>query len=509
MMTTRLLLMSFCVFCFFGLIKAQEQENYFLEEPEDAVHVEMTLEEVIDLAHEQSLYSFRSRNMYLARYWEFRSYQADRLPILSLDATPVNYDKSVVSRFDEERGEYFDQRSYFTSDASLSVRQNVPWTGGVFDITSSLSRSQNLDDSDDTQYASVPVSIGFTQPLNGYNRFKWESRIEPLQFEKAKREYLQSLESIAIQATDYFFGQVTAEINLKIAETNYSNADTLYNIGKGRFEIGTVTQDELLDLELGLLNAQMEVTRAKIDLRQARAALNSFLALEDNVIIDCVVPDEVPALKIEPERAMALAIENNPEILDYQQRLMEAEQNIARARSESGLSADIRANFGINKNSDDFGLAYGSPFGDQQQIRVSLNIPILDWGLRKGQIQMARSNRDVTEATVKQERVDFEQDLFIRIMEFNMQEKQVEISAKADTIAQKGYDVTKQRFLIDKVDVIKLNSARNSLDAARRNYISSLQQYWRSYFQMRQITLYDFVNDRPLMKELDELLQQQ
>lgn len=93
-------------------------------------------------------------------------------------------------------------------------------------------------------------------------------------------------------------------------------------------------------------------------------------------------------------------------------------------------------------------------------------------------------------------------------MEFNLQEKQVEISAKADTIAQLGYEVTKQRFFIDKVDVIKLNSARNSLDAARRNYISSLRQYWRSYYQMRQITLYDFVNDKPLMEALDELLEQ-
>ena len=89
-----------------------------------------------------------------------------------------------------------------------------------------------------------------------------------------------------------------------------------------------------------------------------------------------------------------------------------------------------------------------------------------------------------------------------------MQEKQVEISAKADTIAQRGYEVTKQRFLIDKVDVIKLNSARNSLDAARRNYISSLRQYWRSYFQMRQYTLYDFIEEEPLMQELDYLLQQ-
>ncbi|PWD97523.1 TolC family protein [Marinilabilia rubra] len=489
-------------------LKAQVADTYFQDESEDEIEVEMSLTEVIELAHKQSLYSFRSENMYLARYWEYRSYKADRLPILSLDATPVNYDRSVVSRFNADQGEYFDQRSYFTSDASLSVRQSVPFTGGVFNVTSSLSRSQNLDDSEDIQYASVPVSVGFNQPLNGYNRFRWEARIEPLKFEKAKREYLQSLESLAIRATDYFFGQVTAEINLKIAETNYSNADTLYNIGKGRFEIGTVTQDELLDLELELLNASMEVTKAKVNLRQARAALGSFLALEDNMAIDCIVPDEIPDLKINPEQAMALAIENNPEILDFQQRIMEAQQSIARARSESGLSANIRANFGINKNADELGIVYGSPFADQQQVRVSLNIPILDWGLRKGQIQMARSNRDVTEATVKQDRIDFEQELFISVMEFNMQEKQVEISAKADTIAQRGYDVTKQRFLIDKVDVIKLNSARNSLDAARRNYISSLRQYWRSYFQMRQYTLFDFVQEEPLMKELDELLQQ-
>jgi outer membrane protein TolC len=475
----------------------------------DSIKVKMTLNDVIELADQQSLYSFRIKNMYLSDYWEYRSYRADRLPILSLNATPVDYDRSVVSRFDSEQGtEYYDQRSYLTSDASLSIQQNVPLTGGVFNITSSLSRSQNLEDNDNKEYASVPVSVGFTQPLNGYNRFKWEARIEPLKFEKAKREYLQSVESMAIQSVDYFFGQVTAEINLKIAETNYSNADTLYNIGKGRFEIGTVTQDELLDLELSLLNARISVTKAKISLQQARSELSSFLSLEDNVIVNCIVPDNIPELQINPEKAMALAIENNPEILDYRQRMLEAEQSIDQARSESGLSANVKANFGVNKSAEDLDAAYKSPFRDQQQFGVSLSIPLLDWGLRKGQIQMTKSNRDVTEATVKQERIDFEQDLFIRIMEFNMQKEQVEISAKADTIAQRGYNVTKQRFLIDKVDVIKLNSARNSLDAARRSYISSLQQYWKSYFQMRQSTLYDFAEDKPLMQELDELLQQ-
>ncbi|HKL72373.1 MAG TPA: TolC family protein, partial [Marinilabiliaceae bacterium] len=131
----------------------------------------------------------------------------------------------------------------------------------------------------------------------------------------------------------------------------------------------------------------------------------------------------------------------------------------------------------------------------------------VDWGRRKGQIQMARSNQEVTEATVKQSLLDFEQEAIISVLDFNLQEEQVAIAAKADTIAQLGYEVTKQRFMIDKVDVIRLNSARNSLDAARRNYIDALRKFWVSYYGIRQLTLYDFENEKDLIENLDDLLQ--
>lgn len=475
------------------------------------IEVKMTLDEVIEMAQQQSLYSFRSKNMYLSRYWEFRSYRADRLPSLVLSSTPVNYDRSVVSRYDPEKGDFFEPRSNLTSDASLSVRQNVIWTGGVFDVTTSASRIQNLENENteiaDVGYSTVPVSIGFTQSLNGYNRFRWESRIEPIKFEKAKLDYLQSLESLSIQATNYFFNTATAEINKRIAEVNFSNADTLYRIGKGRFEIGTVTQDELLDLELSLLNARLDVSRSDIRLKQTHAALNSFLGLDDEIQIVCVVPATIPKLKVDVDKALALSIENNPDVLDYQRQMLVARQNVARTRSESGLSANIRANLGINKSASDFDEAYRSPFSEQQQVRVGLSVPIVDWGRRKGQIQMARSNQEVTEATVKQSLLDFEQEAIISVLDFNLQEEQVAIAAKADTIAQLGYEVTKQRFMIDKVDVIRLNSARNSLDAARRNYIDALRKFWVSYYGIRQLTLYDFENERDLIENLDDLLQ--
>src|SRR5690606_9126420 len=220
----------------------------------EVIEVNMTLEEVIEMAQRQSLSYFRAKNMYLAEYWSFRSFKASRLPSLNHTATPVAYTNSIIPLQD---GVGYRNNYSFVSNGALFIRQNVPLTGGTFDITSTLSRTYDYE-TGNTIFSSAPVSIGFKQSLNGYNRFRWESRMSPVQFERAKLAFIQDLEDIAYNATNYFFNVATAEINVRIAEINYANADTLYRIGKGRFEIGTITQDELLDLELSLLNARLE-----------------------------------------------------------------------------------------------------------------------------------------------------------------------------------------------------------------------------------------------------------
>ena len=44
----------------------------------------LTLERTITLAADSSLDAFRYKNMYLAGYWEYRTYKAGRLPSLTL-----------------------------------------------------------------------------------------------------------------------------------------------------------------------------------------------------------------------------------------------------------------------------------------------------------------------------------------------------------------------------------------------------------------------------------------
>ena len=466
----------------------------------------LTLDNAIEIASQQSLDAFRNENMYLASYWEFRYFKADRLPTLNVEATALDYNRSMqkVYNYDENRDEY-KSREDLSSEIALLLSQNVGLTGGRIFARSELNLSEKLGTDRISSFSSTPFSIGYSQTLNGYNSLKWTAKIEPLKFEQAKKEFIQQQEQLAIKANRLFFDLVDAQIEVSISETNMANADTLYKIGKGRFKVGTVTQDELLNLELGYMNAELSLTRANLGLERARAELNSFLGYDKETKIECIIPVELPELEINPGKAVEEAFQNNPEIIDQQQRLLEEDRKVKQAKSENGVSGDLYALYGLNQNAESLDKVYKDPL-DRQRFRIGLNIPVLDWGRRKGRLAMAKSNREVVRISVNQEKVDFEQNVIMNVMEFNIQRNQVMSRAKADTVAQMGYNVTQQRFLIGKVDVTKLNLARNDQETARRAYINALRSYWNYYFTIRQLTLFDFKKEITLSEDFNRIV---
>ncbi|MDO9614743.1 MAG: TolC family protein [Bacteroidota bacterium] len=492
----KIFLFLIIVFSGFGLKVFAQQENYNL-----------SLNEVVNLASQNSLDAFRYKNMYLASYWEFRYYKADKLPSLSLTTTPLDFNHYRKSEYNiQTKEDEFVLRDYLNSDVSMQLNQKIGFTGGSLFLSSELGMVKNFGGDKNTLYHANPVSIGYSQSLNGYNALRWLSKIEPVKYEKAKKEFVQSQETLAMKSTAMFFDLVEAQIQLKIAENNQSNADTLYKIGKGRFQVGTVTQDELLNLELNQLNATQSLNKAKLEVERSQSGLNSYLMMDKQTRINCIVPSEIPALQIRADDALDMALKNNPDILDQEQQMIEQNRDVARAKSETGLSTSLFAVYGLNQSAENFDMVYDDP-DQSQRLRIGLSIPLVDWGRRKGRLMMAESNREVVNARVRQSRIDFEQNIFQSVMEFNLQAEQVRNAAKADTVAQKGYEVTFQRFLIGKVDVIKLNMARNDRESARREYINAVKTYWQYYYRLRMLALYDFVKGESLTAEYDKIIE--
>ena len=380
-------------------------------------------------------------------------------------------------------------------------------------MTSSLARIDNLGDPTSHSYLAYPATIGFSQPINGYNAFKWERKIEPAKYEEAKKNYIHSLERVSNIAIGYFFDLVLAQINVQISVKNFANTDTLYHIAEGRYQLGTIAENELLQMELSYLNSGTALNKSNIDLEVKKFRLRSFLGFNEMANIELVVPTSVPGKEIDYDRALQEANENNPEILEMRRQLIEAQQSVSFAKSQKGLQANLFAQYGLSNNAD-YLLSNNDPVQDgvysdlknQQRLRIGFEIPILDWGQGRGQYRMAQSAEEVTKTNVLQAQTDFEQQVFLQVMQFNLQDDQLVIASKADTIAQKRYEVTKQRFLIGKIDVLDLNVALEEKDVARRQYVQTLRNYWDYFYSLRSLTLYNWITDKKLEEDFNEIL---
>ena len=465
----------------------------------------LTLDDVITVAREQSPDALAARHRYRGSYWQHRSYQAGYLPGLRFDATLPNLFRNISAITLPDGTDVFVRRSQASSSANLSLNQRIGLTGGQIFMSTGLERIDLFRENENlTSYLSTPINIGFTQPIFGYNPYKWERQIEPLRFEEARKRYIEDLENISLRANNLFFDLLLAQINIEINTLNLSNNDTLYEISKGRFSLGRIAENELLQMELNVLNSEAQLEQSRIDYEAALFRFRSYLGIENVENITLVIPEQRHNMFIEVEAALAQAKQNRSDLLVFERSRIEAESEVSRARSESRFNANLFAVFGLTQTSDDFGNVYTDPL-DQQQLRVGIQVPIVDWGVGRGRLRMAESNRELVNTNVQQAMIDFEQEVFLRVMEFNMLERQLLIAAKADTIAEKRYEVSRQRYLIGRIDILELNIALAEKDRAKQSYLAALRSYWRGFYEMRRLTLYDFLEDAPITLNFNEL----
>jgi outer membrane protein TolC len=465
----------------------------------------MTLNDVMKIAEDKSLDAFRAKNMYLSGYWDFRAYKAGLKPNLYLNLTPISYTRALTKRYDYDQNiDIYRQQRSIESYGNLTLTQNIPLTGGDFFISSGLSRLTNIGNPSNTIFTSIPFQIGFNQPIFGYNSFKWNKKLAPLQYEIAKKQYIQNLQNIKLSAVDLYFNLILEYKRVIIARNNLKNAIKLYKIGKEKYKILAIKKEELLDLELNKFNSQIELTRQKQNLQKANLALNSFLNLKQNDVIKPVIPDLNDTLYIQAQKAIDFAKSNNPDFLQTAKERLLADANLEKEYKESRFNASLSASFGLNQQAAMLPEVYKNPL-NQEMFLVSLRIPIIDWGKAKGQREMAKMNREVVYIDAKQKEINLEQKILLNVMNFNLQKKLVQSSKKAESIAQQSYSLTQKSFLLGQASVVDLNSAKTQCQTAEEKYIESVYSYWKYYYLIQKATLYDFLNNKKIEVDFENL----
>ncbi len=424
---------------------------------------------------------------------------AEFLPQFRLTATLPNYSNSITRITNDEGQDIFVNQNQSRIDGQLSVDQRVAFTGGILSLSSEIQRIDRYGSVESSNYSLTPLSLNYYQNSLFFNPYKWDKKIEPLRYEESKREYIERMEEISLSSCRLYFGLLTAQMRLKNAIHNLSTQDTLLQIAKGRFEIGKIAENELLQMELGHLNSQNQVTTNTILLKKTSQDLARYLELptED---IELEIPEKLVEFEVSLETALDEAATNRKSVIEFRRRRLEAEKNLAQIKGNNRLEINVSANFGLNKRAEDYDALF-QDYDRQQNISVRLGIPIFDWGVSKSQVKMGEADLGLVETNIEQEQQAFEQEIFLHILNWSSKRDFLATSEKAKEIAVKRYEITKERYILGKITITDLNLAQQEKDKAEIEYLNSLEDFWIDYYTLRKLTLYDFINDQKIEAE--------
>jgi outer membrane protein TolC len=450
----------------------------------------LTLHEVIELAKSGSIASKQAVTQKKTNYWKYRSFQADFKPQLSLNGTLPGFTRSFIQVVQPDGNISFQNVSYNNSQVNLQLSQSIALTGGTVFAQQQVQRFDDFA-RNKTSYNGIPFEFGITQPLFRFNEMKWNRKIEPLKFQEGNQLYISSLEEVALNATGFYFELLVAQVNLQIAEKNRSNNDTLYKIAGHKLALGKISQNDLLQLQMGLLTAQKDLASAQQSAAVASLKLKMFLSSRDERSLELEIPVESSEFEIDTQLALREAFANRSDAIGFKRRILESEKEVQKAQKENGLNASLQATFGLSNQGTRPADIYISP-QDREFVELQFTLPILTWGRNKARTEVAKANREFAQQSVEQDKLTFEQEIFTQVTLLQMLQKQVKLTKLTDGIAANRYQIAQERFILSNLSVTDLAIATQEKDRAKRDYILALRDYWQSYYSLRLLTLYDF-----------------
>jgi outer membrane protein len=450
----------------------------------------LTLQEVVELAKGNSIAAKQAVTTRDTRYWQWRTYKSNYEPQLSLSGNLPGYSKTSTPVIQPNGSILFQSIHYDNSAVTLNFSQSITATGATIYGTTQMQRFDDFDQNS-VLYNGVPYAIGFSQPLGQYNSLKWDKKIQPLLYNESKQAYIEAQEQISITVTGYFFDLLLAQVNLKTAQANLTNTQKLLKVSNLKFELGKVSKNDILQLQLEELNAKKAVGTAKRDVEIATLNLRSYIGAENDDKIEVVAPQTISQMTVTSDKVLSEALENRSDAIAFVRRITEASRDVAVAKGATGFIATLTANLGTSNSATSIPGVYRSP-QTQQLLELQFSVPILDWGRSKARIKTAEAAQQLTVDSVERDKQTFKQQIVTQVSLFNMTKEQLAYTSLADSIASEKYQIARERYILGDLSITDLSIAFTENDQAKRDYVQSLRDFWSAYYELRYLSLYDF-----------------
>lgn len=449
----------------------------------------LTLQQAIEMAQRNGLQARAALGTRDAARGRDRAFDARLLPQFSLGGNVPVYQRSIVGVIQPDGSTIYRPLQETRSDVNMLVTQRIPFTGGTMTMSSRLNKREG--NSVPETWQSSPFSLSLSQPLLRSNTIGWEREVNGLQSDIAERQYAEAKEDIALQVSGAFFDYYAAQVSLRNAALNAATNDTLYTLNKGRFEVGKIGENDLLQSELALLRSQTSLDGARLEYERAQAALRLVINAPADRPIEIAVTSDVPVFVADTAMAVMQALRNVSAVRSLDLQDATARRSVSEARFNGGPGATVNATYGYNATGGAMNEVYRD-LQQAQQFSLNVQVPLITWGARGADVQAAKAELFRVQSQSAVSREQARQEAHFAALQVSLARRQLAIAAKADTVAAKRFEVSYNRYVIGRIDVDQLYLAQNEKDQALLAYGQALRGYWQAHYRLRRVTLYDF-----------------
>lgn len=448
---------------------------------------QVSLDEILQEARENSIRSKVASTRNTVAINQYEIFRSGLRPQIRLYGNIPGYSKEFSQVTQPDGTISFEPVQQSLASFGLGLTQNIAQTGGSISLNSDLSRFRDMRNKN-TRFNGTPIYISLVQPLFAVNPIKWQKQIEPLKLKEAELLYKQELSALDEQVTYQFFDLLEAQALAEIARQNLVYSNDNLETEKKRILLGTTGEDKLLQLELQVLNNRQQLQQANYQKETSVLALRNLLGRSDTLGYVVLAPATIPQLPISASEAVALARANRPEYIGFERQRLEAEWEIANAKSAS-QQVNLVASYGLNRADPRIAMIYSDP-QSHQRFNVGFEIPVVDWGRRKAALHTAEALQQLTEYSNAVEKINIEQEIIALYNNLQLLRNNIALAMTTDSVAARRYELSNQLYMRGQLSITELGIAQSEKDNARRTFIAALRSYWQARFKFNSITGY-------------------
>jgi len=418
---------------------------------------------------------------------------------ISFNVNPIGY--SHDRAFNEYYNEWY-TKDNLSSSGALTVSQPLIWTDGNVSISNQLRWQNSYSEINDIRSNTFTnnLFLRYDQPLFTYNRTKQVLQELELDLENAELSFAMQMLNLERMVAQGFYNVHQQQMNLQITEEEYSNQVESYNIIKNKVEGGLAALEELYQAELNLATSNSSLKNAVVSLDNAKDQFKLRIGMdiyEDLAVLAIVQTDSVP---IDLDKSIEMGLSNRLELRQREIDIQNAQFSLIQTKTINEFRGNLSVEVGLFGDNEKLPSIYSSPT-DNEQLALSLQIPIFDWGERKARIAAAELTIKSSELSLDDEKNDII--LGIREVYRSLQNllNQIDIARQSERNAQLTYDINYERYKNGDLTGMDLSLYQNQLSQKKIDLSNAMINYKLELLNMKIQTLYDWETQTSVVPE--------